>query len=399
MESLVISDQSARRTALDLSRSFIVQAPAGSGKTELLIQRYLALLSSVEIPEEIIAITFTRKAAAEMRHRVIDALKQAKNDAIPVDEHKQQTFRLAKKALTRNKDKDWQLIDQPQRLKIDTLDALNLSLAHQLPILSGGIAKSKVIGDGEHKAFYSLVSHRLVQQLDQGTAVSESLAIILRHLNLSSDRVQKLLENLLSSRAQWLKYIAINDVEKLIISLEKATQELINDELVSIQDAIPRDILDELIPLLGYAASNAKKLANLSGFQAWVEIESPPEPCWQNLIIWQAIPELLLTKSRKWRKRLGDVGFNNQDALIRDRLKDVIFKCENNETLLCVLEKLVDLPRPLLDSSEKTVLKAFCRVLIFLIAELKLIFEERNTVDFVEIGLAAKTALGLLNDK
>ena len=91
----MISDQPARRTALDLSRSFIVQAPAGSGKTELLIQRYLALLSSVVIPEEIVAITFTRKAAAEMRHRVIDALKQAENDAIPVDEHKKQTFRLA----------------------------------------------------------------------------------------------------------------------------------------------------------------------------------------------------------------------------------------------------------------------------------------------------------------
>ena len=158
-------------------------------------------------------------------------------------EHKQQTFRLAKKALARNKGQGWQLIDQPQRLKIDTLDALNLSLAHQLPILSGGIAKSKVIEDGEHKAFYSLVSHRLVQQLDQGTPVSESLEMILRHLNLSSERLQKLLESLLSSRAQWLEYIATDDAEKLIISLENATQNLIDDELVSIQDAIPLHVL------------------------------------------------------------------------------------------------------------------------------------------------------------
>jgi len=63
-------------THLDVTQSLVVASPAGSGKTQKLAERYVALLESGVPPERILAITFTDKAAAEMKDRVLDILRE-----------------------------------------------------------------------------------------------------------------------------------------------------------------------------------------------------------------------------------------------------------------------------------------------------------------------------------
>src|SRR5580658_6979237 len=115
-------DQAERSRALDPARSFLVQAPAGSGKTYLLTQRFLRLLARVEKPEEIVAITFTNAAAAEMRNRILEALEKAQQ-AATIDSDPESLPALAARALEHAQALGWQILDHPSQLRITTIDA------------------------------------------------------------------------------------------------------------------------------------------------------------------------------------------------------------------------------------------------------------------------------------
>ena len=72
-----LPDQNARRYAVDPTHNVVLEASAGTGKTRVLVERYVNLLRAGVEPDHILAITFTRKAAAEMRQRIVDRLKEA----------------------------------------------------------------------------------------------------------------------------------------------------------------------------------------------------------------------------------------------------------------------------------------------------------------------------------
>ena len=201
-------DAEAREQALDPSRSWIVQAPAGSGKTELLIQRFLLLLSMVEAPEEVLAITFTRKAAAEMLARVISALEAAGDDDSGLAPHEQRTRRYARAVRERDRELGWNLLSHARRLRIQTLDSLNANIARMLPVsAAANVAGNSIADDAQTKALYRQAAVASLEWLTSDSHYADAIATLLHHVDNNTVTYVEYLANMLGVRDQWLPMI------------------------------------------------------------------------------------------------------------------------------------------------------------------------------------------------
>ena len=129
-----IVDAAERALALDPEQSFIVSAPAGSGKTGLITQRVLRLLCTVENPEQVLSITFTRKAAGEMASRIHNALQFAAYNPRPDNDYDAQTWDLAAQVIARDSELGWNLLTMPGRLRIQTIDGFCRYIASQFAL-------------------------------------------------------------------------------------------------------------------------------------------------------------------------------------------------------------------------------------------------------------------------
>ena len=183
-------DDPQRRAALDPARSFTMRAPAGSGKTELLIQRFLRLLAAVNKPESIVAITFTRKAAGEMLERILGALRDARAGTPVEKPHLEITRQLALQVLQRDRELDWDLLEHPGRLRVQTIDSLCMSIAGEMPWLArlGGMPRI----EEDARQLYEEAAHLTL--LESNPGYQQALTTLLRHLDNNSTHARELMQ-------------------------------------------------------------------------------------------------------------------------------------------------------------------------------------------------------------
>ena len=184
-------DQHERQRALDPSRSILVQAPAGSGKTTLLAQRFLRLLAEVDEPGQIVAITFTNAAAAEMRNRILDELR------------KDELSSLACRALERSQTLGWNLLDLPEQLRIKTIDSFCRDLALQQPLLTG-LGGGLEIADPATE-LYRRAARRSLEKMDEAdSTLREALSELLLWRDNNWKEMEDLLVEMLGQRDRWM---------------------------------------------------------------------------------------------------------------------------------------------------------------------------------------------------
>lgn len=216
-------DLDTRKQALNLKKSFIIQAPAGSGKTEILIQRYLAALAdSQKLPEEVLAITFTKKAAAEMKHRIIEALRLAELEKTPGSEHEKTTFNLAKLVLAKDKSLSWDLINKQHKICVMTIDAMCSKINAQSQNFNAQPTCTP-------KQLYINTTRDFIQDLLQDG--NQDFKECLSYFDNQVQWIENLLCESLASRDQWLPLIFMTDSPKAAATkyIEFIWQEILLD--------------------------------------------------------------------------------------------------------------------------------------------------------------------------
>ena len=403
-------DAAERAAALDPEGSFIVQAPAGSGKTELLTRRVLTLLARVEEPEQVLAITFTRKAAAEMRHRVVAALARARSDEPPADAHEAEGLALARAALARDAARGWRLLDDPGRLAMRTIDSLATGLAHRLPVVSAlGAAIATVDDPGplHREAAERFLDHHL-----------ESIDRVCLQRDNRLEQVRDLLADLLGVRDQWQGYVQDDlDDEHLRALLQSMLDDVVRTRFAAARRSAPAALADDLETPLRRAAALLVARADAFG-EALTAVQArivalagragtlpPAEPARAD--DWLALAEFLLTAAGTVRRKLDkSIGFPAQGEASRLGT-DKGELAAHKETLAAVLDTLGEEPafvrllheaRGLgglaYDDEDWALLGQLAGGLRVLLGELQLVFRERREIDFIEISSRARQALG-----
>jgi ATP-dependent helicase/nuclease subunit A len=390
-------DQAQRELAVDPHRSVLVRAPAGSGKTGVLLLRYLHCLLAVDQPETVVAITFTNKAAGEIKERVISALQDGARALASVSigeklallgsgfEHdiREVVFKVLEKDALNH----WHLLKNSARLRITTFDSLCGSLVRRLPLLSG-LGAAVPVTDAESLYREAILS--LFRQLDESHC-PPALAVALQSLlAYGSNRIETLLpllSALLSKRDQWLRDVISGDLDVM----EAALAEEVASQFEPAWEALQALNVDQLI-----AAFIASSVSNEA--HAWAaDLRSSEQLDISDFELLQKLAAVMLSgKGELYKPRslnyaglkAGQAGAAEAKSWLKGLEDDGLF-----ETASLHLASIANLPPPYLPASSRKLVGHFRIALAYLLAHLRLSFEYKGGVDFGEIAQRAITAL------
>lgn len=389
------ADLAQRQRALDPTRSFIVQAPAGSGKTEVLTQRYLKLLATVRRPEHVLAITFTRKATQEMRSRIMKRLLQAQREENPPEAHERQAVQLARAVLERDQARGWNLIANPARLRITTIDGLCMQLLARDAVNGPQWAGVRVLEDA--RPLYREAVRRLFSDIDElaagqgdgqpgngGQAAQDALVRLLVHLDGDARRLESMLIDMLQRRTLWQRHVGTP--AGTLGALVESRQAL---SLDGFERALGREALDEAVALV---ARLAPDLALPQGDDLRSRVETAFRLA-DRLSTASGSPYKPGSLNRRVFPELDDA-----PAEVLERLKEIQAGWAEDPAVIAAFEHMagwppIDLPSDG-DSFPDSLLDDARTVLSLALFELRGLMAERGEADFTAVADAAFEALG-----
>jgi ATP-dependent exoDNAse (exonuclease V) beta subunit len=361
-------DDAARAAASTPGDCILLEAPAGSGKTAVLTQRFLRLLTTVEDPGEILAITFTRKAAAEMRARVIRALR---GEFSVNDPEAAVLRRLAQAALAHGAARGWKIDTEPQSLRIQTIDSFNYWLASQLPVASragGVLTVTEAAGE-----LYQRAARRTLTDAENDPSLVPDAQLLFERTDNHWMYLERLIAQMLQQRGHWLRFVAGEDPQALCRRVNQSLAHLARARLATLRALVPEGLRRRAEQLPGCGALG-------------------PEPA--HLPHWKHLAHLVLTRD-DWRSQLSAhrLGAEFTDPAVRQQLKDLI---DELRRLAGVREALLELkraPGAQLAGDDVAAIQALSRVLSRAAAELHAEFALAQRVDYTYVTGAARQAL------
>ena len=395
-------DQPERMRALDSGRSILVQAPAGSGKTDLLARRFLRLLGEVDEPGKVVAITFTNAAAAEMRNRILDELRKAETSTTRnSDEFSMEA--LARLALEHSQALGWKLIDLPAQLRVRTIDSFCRELALQQPLLSG-LGGGLNIGE-QPEELYRRAAREALRKVDEsGSATCAAIEELLQWRDNDWKEMEEQLVEMLKNRDRWMQDFVLQsekDWEKLRERLERPFAHAVRDALDKLSGLLDRvsGAREEALELARFACeepgeNSPWELAECADFPAG----SFPDGLKPAHDFFISLSDFLQTQKGSWRTERGlktSDGFPStpRGKAGKARFAALIAKLAAIPGLEFALAAVRMLPSAGYTEEEWKIVKACFTLLREAVGELHVVFAEAGAVDFTEVAQIAQRAL------